>query len=75
MYLTLRNELARGQEITPVGVGAVERESVELPGFIPPTDHAFAPAPTRVEAPSDNVTYADGPLALHTHELRPQVQD
>jgi hypothetical protein len=75
MDLTKRDNLVSGQEVTPLVVGAVQPEGVELAAYVAAVPETLRAAPTCVEPRVDDVADPPRPLALHSQERRPEIQN
>jgi hypothetical protein len=75
MDLAKRNNILSGQEITLLGIGAVEAERVELPDRVATISETLRAATSRVEPCRDYVPDAARPFTLNAHQVGPEIQD
>jgi hypothetical protein len=73
--VALARELLDRQEVAASDVWTVRRERVDLAGRVSTHEHSVGCSPRRVAANDNDVAVAPRPLALHTDEFRPQVED
>jgi hypothetical protein len=63
------------QEVTPIGVGAIRRERINLIRAVYPPQETCPVAAGRIAPNDDDIHIERCPLALDANELVPQIED